>query len=499
MGLRTVYGNTHSENGWEMVDEGSCVWVQVPGCDVHLQIREGQPEKILGALAADFNAYVEPLRDADSACWTPGNSVGSSNHLSGTALDLNWDSHPFRVANAGFDQAKIRVCREILDFYEDTVFWANDWNSPKDAMHWQMGYDTFGSENVDRVQSFIDRKIRSDGFSTFRRGPLAAGTKDAAVVTAAVDGVRVLAEVMGNSVPDRYAALFPGVSQCLHDCGCNSVKRIAMWVAQIGEESGGLRWMEEIASGAEYEGRSDLGNTQPGDGVRFKGRGPIQVTGRHNYTNLSQWAYQKQLVPSPTFFVDQPAQLASDRYGFIGVTWYWTTQRELNRASDDSNVLEATHMINGGEHGLADRRSRYERAINMGDRLLSLLTGGLGGRGDGELSAEAERMIREIHAELFSPRQSASIYATPGEGAKYRPFDLLSSVDAMRHEEDTETTAKRGNLPALDTIVKVANGQGMRSDPYAVGRARRFIQELERERPQVLQTYLEAKSQAAGQ
>ena len=57
----------------------------------------------------------------------------------------------------------------------------------------------------------------------------------------------------------------------------------AGFLAQLAHESGQLRYMEEIASGSAYEGRRDLGNTQPGDGVRFKGRGPIQLTGRSNY------------------------------------------------------------------------------------------------------------------------------------------------------------------------------------------------------------------------
>ena len=91
MAYRVAYGNTHSENGWRMVDTGSCKWVQVPGTNgrVSLQIHDGQPLSILRAFAADFNAYIEPLRDRDSACWTATNSVGTSNHLSGTALDLN--------------------------------------------------------------------------------------------------------------------------------------------------------------------------------------------------------------------------------------------------------------------------------------------------------------------------------------------------------------------------------------------------------------------------
>lgn len=170
MAHRTVYGLDYSENGWEMVDQGSCVWVLVPGSNnVHLQIREGQPAAILGAFVADWNAYIEPVRDADSACWTATNDVASSNHLSGTACDVDWGSHPFRVANAGFNSAQLATMNELLDYYENTVFWGNNWQSPKDAMHVQMGYDTYGSANVQRVNDFIAKKIRADGFSTFRR------------------------------------------------------------------------------------------------------------------------------------------------------------------------------------------------------------------------------------------------------------------------------------------------------------------------------------------
>jgi hypothetical protein len=103
-------------------------------------------------------------------------------------MDLNWDSHPFRVADAGYDGAKIVRMRDMLEFYEDMMFWANDWDSPKDAMHHQMGYNTY---NNPKLQDFVNRKIRSDGFSTYKRGAL----QDGAVLVSSVDPKPVSTQV----------------------------------------------------------------------------------------------------------------------------------------------------------------------------------------------------------------------------------------------------------------------------------------------------------------
>lgn len=171
-----VQVGVESENGWRPARAGAdlCVWVTVPGSKVSLQLQKGLPAKILAAFAADYNAFVEPLRDPDSASWTPTNSVATSNHLNATAMDLNWNSHPFRVRGT-FTAAQAKTIRELLAFYEDTVFWAGDWTDPIDEMHWQMGY---GSWNNPKTASFASRKIRSDGFSTFRRGVVEAKPKD---------------------------------------------------------------------------------------------------------------------------------------------------------------------------------------------------------------------------------------------------------------------------------------------------------------------------------
>lgn len=186
-----------------------------------------------------------------------------------------------------------------------------------------------------------------------------------------MDGQTLSAAMSGTLSLARYEQLAPAFSAALDAAGCTTIDRVAMWCAQIGHESAGLKYMEEIASGAAYEGRRDLGNLQPGDGRRYKGRGPIQVTGRANYASLSRWAFSRGLVPTATFFVDQPVQLASDAYGFLGAVWYWTSARAMNRYADACDIEGATRAVNGGLNGLADRRQRWERCRAMGATLLT--------------------------------------------------------------------------------------------------------------------------------
>jgi len=165
-----------SENGWEPAKArpDQCEWITVPGTNppVRLELLKGWPLQILRAFAADYNAYIEPLRDGDSAAWTPTNSVATSNHLNGTAMDLNWngpDGKTFRLGiseQQAYPGDKARNLRELLAFYEDMIFCGGFW-SIRDWMHMQMGGNTF---NNPKTADFITRKIRPDGFSTYKRG-----------------------------------------------------------------------------------------------------------------------------------------------------------------------------------------------------------------------------------------------------------------------------------------------------------------------------------------
>lgn len=181
----------------------------------------------------------------------------------------------------------------------------------------------------------------------------------------------------------RAQELLPHVEDALRKSEATTINRIAMWCAQIGTESAGLLYMKELGGPeyfAQYNNRKDLGNG-PTDGPRYPGRGPIQVTGRHNYTQLSIWCAQQGYTSNRTLFVDRPELLEELRYGFLGAVWYWRTTRRnpwgkyakaynLNEASDMKNVTLATELINGGQNGLADRQARFNRCLQLGNKLL---------------------------------------------------------------------------------------------------------------------------------
>lgn len=140
MGFRSYLGNEISEDGWRICDRDECVWSTIPGTNppVTIQLRKGVPTTILVAFAARFNKIVEPLRDPDTAGWTETNSVPTSNHLAGTAMDLNWNSHPFHARGTFGD--KLPALRQLLDDFDGCVWWGGDWNSPIDEMHFQLNY-----------------------------------------------------------------------------------------------------------------------------------------------------------------------------------------------------------------------------------------------------------------------------------------------------------------------------------------------------------------------
>lgn len=158
---------------------------------------------------------------------------------------------------------------------------------------------------------------------------------------------------------DNLKSVLDAIDQYGPDAGLDKPHRLAHYLAQILHESGSFKFDREIASGAAYEGRKDLGNTQKGDGKRYKGRGPIQITGRANYREFTKWA--KKLDPAAPNFETDPEALNTGAWEGLGPIWYWST-RNLNKYADDNNIEMITRRINGGLNGFDDRLGYYVRA-----------------------------------------------------------------------------------------------------------------------------------------
>lgn len=156
--------------------------------------------------------------------------------------------------------------------------------------------------------------------------------------------------------PKRIERFLPHLNATLDEFEINTPQRIRMFLAQIGHESGQLRYVRELASGAAYEGRKDLGNTSPGDGVRYKGRGLIQITGRSNY-GLVSLALGLPLL-------EKPELLEEDQNACRSAGWFWY-KSNLNSLADMGLFREITKRINGGYNGYADRYKLYQRALEV--------------------------------------------------------------------------------------------------------------------------------------
>lgn len=149
---------------------------------------------------------------------------------------------------------------------------------------------------------------------------------------------------------DTYAA---PLTQACAEFEISTAARVAAFVAQIGHESGQLHYVRELATGAAYEGRRDLGNTEPGDGPRFRGRGLIQCTGRTNYRQAGA-ALGLDCEVSP--------ELLEEPINACRVSAWWWHQHGLNELADRGEFQRITFRINGGTNGLADRLALWSRA-----------------------------------------------------------------------------------------------------------------------------------------
>lgn len=165
-----------------------------------------------------------------------------------------------------------------------------------------------------------------------------------------------LRKLAPNAKRDIINGIVGPLNKYMPQYGINQPLRVAHFLSQAAHEAAGFKTLTEYASGAAYEGRRDLGNTQPGDGRRFKGRGIFQLTGRANYRIMGKrlgldLEGNPELAADPTISV----RIACE---------YWQT-RNLNAYADADDVNGITRKINGGYNGLADRKRYLAKAKEL--------------------------------------------------------------------------------------------------------------------------------------
>ncbi len=185
-----------------------------------------------------------------------------------------------------------------------------------------------------------------------------------------------IAQATGSSL-ENAEKFRPYLNKYMDKYGINTPERVLAFLAQIGTESGGLLWTREQGADSyfnRYEGRSDLGNIYVGDGLRFKGRGLIQLTGRANYQKMSE-KIGKDIVSNPNL-VEEP-DLATE---VSTIFWrdkvrdglslnQWADKFNLTRPIQDTANWEVhtniTKAINGGTNGIDDRANRLARGSQI--------------------------------------------------------------------------------------------------------------------------------------
>jgi predicted chitinase len=171
-----------------------------------------------------------------------------------------------------------------------------------------------------------------------------------------------LRQIMPHLAAAKAASFLPHLNDAMARWEVNTLARTAAFVAQLAHESGEFRWMEELwgptAAQQRYEPPADLaarlGNTEPGDGKRYRGRGPIQVTGRSNYQRFGKLL--------GIDLVGQPELAATPAVGFQIAGAFWKSNG-LNELADAGDFLKITKRINGGTNGLEDRRKYHAQAL----------------------------------------------------------------------------------------------------------------------------------------
>lgn len=133
-------GYEYSENGWPMINSDMLDFMPVPEIGWKVGVHIGVPNTLLKALMVRLHREVEPIDISQCGVFTGSNSMPNSNHNSGTALDYNWNKHPFHEWGTWGNRAGVD---RILNDFRGTIEWGGNWTDPRDEMHFELAYGPY--------------------------------------------------------------------------------------------------------------------------------------------------------------------------------------------------------------------------------------------------------------------------------------------------------------------------------------------------------------------
>ena len=270
-----------------------------------------------------------------------------------------------------------------------------------------------------------------------------------------------LQQIMPTLPAAKRQMMLPFLNHAMDMFDINSPMREAAFLAQIAHESGELKFFEEIwgptAAQKRYEPPSDLakrlGNTQPGDGKRYKGRGPIQITGRFNYRKYGQLL--------ATDLEGNPDLAATTQIGFETAGQFWKLNG-LNELADIPDFKAITKRINGGFNGLPDRQKYYERAKQVLGVVASFSSFSVAAAPQPDAAASfallrGQEAIEEETAKLTSGGGSGSAASKKKSAAKLAKKAVRKGVKSAKPAKPAKKAAKKAaRKPAGKTTKPVA-------------------------------------------
>jgi predicted chitinase len=179
-----------------------------------------------------------------------------------------------------------------------------------------------------------------------------------------------LQKVMGNVRPKSYYQYWlPHIDYAMVEAGCmegNKERRSAVLLAEAKVESVGLIYTQEIGSSSYLRSRPYY---------PYIGRGFIQCTWDYNYKSFGTWAHSRGLIKDPLYFWKSPVKLADPKWAALTLPWYWSFNHgwihgTINAAADAGDIVDASHMVNGGDNNLQDRINAYHYALSLGSAIL---------------------------------------------------------------------------------------------------------------------------------